>query len=82
VTESNTVTCHDASEVYGYSCFIIVVEESASRSCQLASKVLLPSDDVDPLNVHIDSPLVTTGLLCGSLSSILRPRYMVKIAIP
>jgi hypothetical protein len=34
------------------------------------------------VNAHIDSPSVTTCLLFGSLSSILRPCYMVKIAIP
>jgi hypothetical protein len=33
VIEPNTITCHDASEVYGYSCFIAVVEELASKSC-------------------------------------------------
>jgi hypothetical protein len=34
------------------------------------------------VNAYIESPLVTTCLLCGSLSSILGPHFMVKIAIP
>jgi hypothetical protein len=42
-------TCHDALEVYDYSCFIIVDEKSAHEILQLAPpKVLLPSDNVDP----------------------------------
>jgi hypothetical protein len=36
--ELNLATSHDASEVYDYSCFIIVVEKSAVRSCQVGSK--------------------------------------------
>jgi hypothetical protein len=47
LVEPNIITCHNDSEVYSYSCFIFVVERSASRSCQLALKVF-PSDDVDP----------------------------------
>jgi hypothetical protein len=37
LVEVNIITCHDASKVYDYSCFLIVVEELASRSYQLAS---------------------------------------------
>jgi hypothetical protein len=32
-------------EMYNYPCFIIVIEQSALRSCQLALKVL-PSDGI------------------------------------
>jgi hypothetical protein len=46
LAEPNIFTCHDASEVYVYSCFITVVERLVSRSCRLSSRVL-PSDDVD-----------------------------------
>jgi hypothetical protein len=64
LAEPNIVLCHDASEMYDYSYFIIVIEKSASRSYQLASKVL-PSDDVDPLHeCNIGSPSVTKCLLC------------------
>jgi hypothetical protein len=76
---SDITTCHNASKVYGYQCFIIVVEELASRSYQLASTVSLPPDDVDP---HIGSPSATTCLMCQSLSSALGPHYVVEITIP
>jgi hypothetical protein len=52
-TEPNNATCHVSSEVYDYPYFIVMIEESASRSCQMASKVSLPSDDA---NLHIDFP--------------------------
>jgi hypothetical protein len=47
LVELNIAACHDASEGYDYVCFIIVVEELASRSCSLAS-VILPWDAIDP----------------------------------
>jgi hypothetical protein len=77
--ELNTVSCHDAWEVYDYPCFIIVVEESASGSCQLALEVSLSSDDVDP---YFDFALVTACLLCWLPSSTLGACQVVEIVIP
>jgi hypothetical protein len=48
LAKPNIVTGHYALEVYDYSCLIVVVEKPAPRSCQLALKVLIPSDGVDP----------------------------------
>jgi hypothetical protein len=61
----NITICWDASEVYDYSCFIVVVVESASRSCLLASKVLPPWDVVDPrMNVHLPSSFSKLHTFC------------------
>jgi hypothetical protein len=74
LAEPNIITSHDVLEVHGYFCVIIEVEESGSISCQLASKVLLPSSD------GINS--ATTCLLCSSPSSNPESRYAIDIAIP
>jgi hypothetical protein len=41
VGKSSLVTCPIASEVYDYHCCIVMIEKLASRSCQLAPKLLL-----------------------------------------
>jgi hypothetical protein len=45
----------------------------------MASKDSLPFDDVDP---HIDSPSMTTCLLCRLPSSTLGTRDVVEIVVP
>jgi hypothetical protein len=79
LAELNNTTFHVASEVYDYPSFIVMIEKLAPKSCQVASKVSLPSDDVD---LYIGSPSVTTCHMCRSLSSTLGPHNVVKIAIP
>jgi hypothetical protein len=80
---SQTSSLAMISEVHGYSCFIVVVEETASRPCRLTSlSSFYKMMSIDRANAHIASPSVTMCLLWESPSSTLRPHYMVKIAIP
>jgi hypothetical protein len=77
-------TCHDALEVYAYSCFIIVDEKSAHEILQLAPQKFFfhQTTSIHRTNAHIDSPSVTTYLLCRFPSPNLESCHTINIAIP